>query len=121
MNQVNFLQSLGWSLLSSLWQMGLLWVFYQFIVVFFHKIRPAHKTSLATLLTFAGFGWFAYTFVSSLFSQDNSITTFYNSGLISDSYWKYFAGKILPYASIAYLLVLLAPVWQFIRNYRFVQ
>ncbi len=121
MSQVNFLQSLGWSLINSLWQMALLWVVYQFITVFFHKIKAAHKTSLALTLTFAGFAWFIYTFVSSLISEANSITTFYNAGLVSDTDWKYFAGKILPYASIAYLVILIAPVWQFIRNYRFVQ
>ena len=121
MNQVNFLQSLGWSLISSLWQMALLWVVYQFITVGFHKIRPAAKTSLATTLTFVGFAWFVYTLVTSIVSQTNSITSFYNTGIISDTSWKYFAGKILPYASIVYLLILIAPVWQFIRNYRFVQ
>ena len=121
MNQVNFLQSLGWSLISSLWQMALLWVIYQFITVSFHKIRPAHKTSLATGLIFAGFAWFIYTLVTSLISQTNSITSFYNTGMISDAGWKYFAGKILPYASIAYLVILVIPVWQFIRNYRFAQ
>lgn len=121
MNQVNFLQSLGWSLISSLWQMALLWVIYQFITVSFQKIRPANKTTLAMGLTFAGFAWFIYTLVTSLVSQTNSITSFYNTGIISDSGWKYFAGKILPYASIAYLIILAIPVWQFIRNYRFVQ
>lgn len=121
MNQVNFLQSLGWSLINSLWQMALLWVVYQFITVFFQKIRPAHKTSVATLLTFFGFAWFIYTLISSLISENNSITSFYNRGMISDTGWKYFAGKILPYASFVYLVVLMAPVWQFIRNYRFVQ
>jgi len=121
MNQVNFLQSLGWSLINSLWQMALLWVVYQFITASFHKIKPAHKTSLATLLTFSGFAWFVYTFITSLVSETNSITSFYNTGLISNSNWKYFASKILPYASLIYLVVLIAPVWQFIRNYRFVQ
>jgi len=121
MNQVNFLQSLGWSLINSLWQMALLWVVYQFITVSFHKIRPSNKTSLATALTFAGFVWFVYTFITSLVSQTNSITSFYNTGLISSNNWKYFASKILPYASLVYLVVLVAPVWQFIRNYRFVQ
>ncbi len=121
MNQVNFLQSLGWSLISSLWQMALLWVIYQFIIVFFNKIKAAHKTSLAILLTFSGFAWFVYTFISSLVSESNSITTFYNSGMISDTGWNYFAGKVLPYASAAYLIILIAPLWQFIRNYRYVQ
>lgn len=121
MDQVNFLQSLGWSLINSLWQMGLLWVVYQFITVSFHKIRPSHKTSLATILTFSGFAWFIYTLITSLISQTNSITSFYNTGMISDTGWKYFAGRILPYASVAYLIILIVPVWQFIRNYRFVQ
>ena len=121
MHQVNFLQSLGWSLINSLWQMALLWVVYQFITVSFHKLRPAHKTSLATVLTLSGFAWFVYTLVASLVSQTNSITSFYNTGMISDAGWKYFAGKILPYASVVYLVILTAPVWQFIRNYRFVQ
>src|SRR4030095_2789303 len=121
MSQVNFLQSLGWSLINSLWQMALLWVAYQFITVSFHKMRPAHKTSLATVLTFCGFAWFVYTLTTSLVSQTNSITSFYNAGMISDTDWKYFAGKILPYASVTYLIILIAPVWQFIRNYRYVQ
>ena len=121
MNQVNFLQSLGWSLINSLWQMALLWVVYQFITASFRKIRPAHKTSLATLLTFSGFAWFVYTFITSLVSETNSITSFYNTGLISNDNWKYFASKVLPYASLIYLVVLIAPIWQFIRNYRFVQ
>src|SRR5688572_12871538 len=121
MNQVNFLQSLGWSLINSLWQMALLWAIYQFITVFFHRLKAAHKTSLALLLTFSGFAWFIYTFITSLVSESNSITTFYNSGIISNDEWAYFAGKILPYASAAYLIILIAPVWQFIRNYRYVQ
>src|SRR6187551_737101 len=121
MNQVNFLQSLGWALINSLWQMALLWVVYQFITASFHKIKPAHKTSLATLLIFSGFAWFVYTLISSLISQTNSITSFYNTGLISNDNWKYFASKVLPYASLIYLVVLVAPIWQFIRNYRFVQ
>jgi len=121
MNQVNFLQSLGWALINSLWQMALLWVVYQFITVSFHKMRPAHKTSLATVLTFSGFAWFVYTLISSLVSQTNSIISLYYTGLISDDNWKYFASKILPYASLIYLVVLVAPIWQFIRNYRFVQ
>ena len=121
MNQVDFLQSLGWSLINSLWQMALLWAIYQFITVFFHKIRSAHKTSLALLFTFSGFAWFIYTLVSSLVSESNSITSFYNSGIINDKGWNYFANKILPYVSAAYLVILIAPVWQFIRNYRYVQ
>lgn len=121
MNQVDFLQSLGWSLINSLWQMALLWTIYQFITVFFHNIRAGHKTSLALLFTFSGFAWFIYTLITSLLSESPSITSFYNSGIISNKGWNYFADKILPYASAAYLIILIAPVWRFIRNYRYVQ
>lgn len=122
MNQANFLQSLGWSLINSLWQMALLWAVYRLVTVFFNnKIRPRHKTSLATIFTIGGFAWFVFTFITSLFSQIDLITSLYNTGFITDSGWQYFTGKILPFASIAYLAILTIPVWQFIRNYRFVQ
>ena len=121
MNQLTFLQSLGWALLNSLWQMALLWAIYQLIIVSFQKLKASQKTSLAILFTFAGFAWFVYTFVASLLLQSNSINSFYNSGIIDNNSWNYFAGNVLPYAAIAYLLVLAAPLWQFVRNYRFVQ
>jgi len=121
MNQVSFLQSLGWSLINSIWQMALLWSIYQFITVFFPKIKAANKTLLAFIFTFGGFVWFVYTLISSLVSETNSITTFYNAGIVSSAEWKNFVVKILPYASAAYLILLIAPVWQFIRNYRYVQ
>ena len=121
MNQLTFLQSLGWALINSLWQMALLWAMYQLITVSFQKLKASQKTSLAILFTFSGFAWFIYTLTDSLLSSSNSINTFYSSGVITDNGWNYFAGKVLPYAAIAYLVILAAPLWQFIRNYRFVQ
>jgi len=121
MNQLTFLQSLGWALINSLWQMALLWAIYQIIIVSIQKLKASQKTSLAIFFTFSGFAWFVYTFIGSLILKSNSINSFYNSGIIDDNSWNYFAGKILPYAAIAYLLVLVAPLWQFIRNYKFVQ
>lgn len=121
MNQLTFLQSLGWALINSLWQMALLWAVYQLITVSFRKLKASQKTSLAILFTFSGFAWFIYTLTTSLLVKSNSINSIYNSGIIDNNSWNYFAGKILPYAAIAYLLILLAPLWQFIRNYRFVQ
>jgi bla regulator protein BlaR1 len=122
MNQVNFLQSLGWSLINSLWQMALLWSAYKLIAISFNaSLRPKHKASLAVIFTIGGFSWFLYTFITSLFYSVDPVVGLYYTGLISDAGWNYFAGKILPFASIAYLAILAIPVWQFIRNYRFVQ
>ncbi len=120
MNQLTFLQSLGWALISSLWQMALLWAIYQLITVSFPKLKASQKTSLATLVTFSGFAWFIFTLTASLVSSTDAINAFYSTGLINETGWEYFAGKVLPYAAIVYLVVLSAPVWQFIRNYRFV-
>ncbi len=121
MNQLTFLQSLGWALINSLWQMALLWAVYQLVILSFKKLRSAHKTSLAILLTFSGFAWFIYTFFVSQTSGSSSINTFNNSGVIDNNSWNYFTVNILPYAAVVYLLILMAPLWQFIRNYRFVQ
>lgn len=121
MNQLTFLQSLGWALVNSLWQMALLWAIYQLITVSFQKLKASQRTSLAILFTFSGFGWFIYTLAESLISNSNTINSLYNSGVIDDDRWNYFAGKVLPYAAILYLVILAAPLWQFIRNYRFVQ
>ena len=122
MNQVNFLQSLGWSLISSLWQMALLWVIYQFITISFrNKIRPRYKTSLAISLIFSGFAWFCYTFIVSLISKPDPQLFSAGLGIVSDSAWSFFSVQILPYASVIYLIILAVPAWQFIRNYKFVQ
>lgn len=101
--------------------MALLWAIYQVITVSFQKLKASRKTSLAIIFTFSGFAWFIYTLISSLTSASNSVATFYNSFVIDDNSWNYFAGKILPYAAIVYLIILIAPLGQFIRNYRFVQ
>lgn len=122
MNQLNFLQSLGWSLISTLWQVAVLWAVYKFITVFlFKKLRPAAKTTLAVTLTFVGFAWFLFTFIFSFFSHSSPSISENFTGVINNSNWNYFASQVLPWAAIAYLIVLLIPVWQFIRNYRFVQ
>lgn len=121
MNQLTFLQSLGWALINSLWQMALLWAIYQLVIISFKKLRAAHKTSLAILFTFTGFAWFIYTLIASFISKSGSINTLYSSGVIDDNSWNYFIVNFLPYAAVVYLLILIAPLWQFIRNYRFVQ
>lgn len=120
-SQLNFLQALGWALINSLWQMALLWGVYNLLLSFFIKIKPAHKSTLATILVSAGFAWFILTLINSLFF--NEATDFYNkwSGLINENSWTIFQNKILATGTIIYFLVLIIPVLRFIRNYRYVQ
>jgi bla regulator protein blaR1 len=123
LGQSNFLQALGWALLNSLWQMAFLWVIYQVITGISRKASSSHKSSLASVLLIGGFAWFVYTFFSILTAAtpDNGaiysviITTSNNEQLNS---WMF---TMLPVTSMIYLILLLLPVFNFIRNYRYVQ
>ena len=121
--QSNFLQALGWALLNSLWQMAFLWVTYQVITAVFRKANSSQKSALASGLVITGFTWFVYTLFSILaaVTPDNGaiysfiITTGNNAQLNS---WLF---TMLPVTSLIYLVLLVLPVFNFTRNYRYVQ
>src|SRR5258705_1770581 len=120
--QANFLQSLGWAVLNSLWQMALLWVIYQLITGIFRTIRPGTRSTLASLLLIAGFAWFIYTFIA-VFSMDVNSNAFIsalvnNEGNPQLNNW---LQQTLPIASVLYLALLILPCLHFIRNYRYVE
>lgn len=120
-SQTSFLQALGWAVFNSLWQMALLWVIYQLITGLFRSTRSSSKSTLAAFLLAMGFVWFMYTFFSVLDSPvaSGTISSFFT---ISDNTeintW---LQKALPVASIVYLILLLLPISNFIRNYRYVK
>ena len=120
MNQANFLQSLGWAIINSLWQLALLWLVYQLITSLFSKWCAASRSRLAAVLLISGFGWFIYTFFTTLGNEDSVITYFSFSAAesLAVNDW---LGRILPAASVIYLLLLCVPLFRFIRNYRYVQ
>lgn len=121
-SQSDFMQALGWAVLNSLWQMALLWVLFQGIIIFFKIKRPSFKTALATSLLLSGFAWFIFTFIS-IRSQtyDGFIAGSAVSEISSNERLYNWLHTTLPIASIAYLFLLVLPVIHFIRNYRFVQ
>ncbi len=115
---LQLLQSLGWALLNSVWQMALLWVVYLCIVLCWQQARSLHKSILATSLLFSGFGWFLLNFIVA-FSAIKAGNTL-SSPLATDtvSIW---LNQTLPWISVAYLILLIFPLLRFIRNYRYVQ
>jgi bla regulator protein blaR1 len=123
-DQFTFLQSLGWAVLNSLWQLALLWVIYQILTAVFKKINAASKSLLATYFLIAGFAWFIYTFFTTYNSQaasghEGPLTAMLLTNNVSSfSAW---LQKSLPIASLSYLFLLVFPVLRFIRNYRYVQ
>lgn len=121
--QSDFLQALGWAVLNSLWQMAFLWVIYQVISGIFRNARSSQKSSLATVLLVAGFTWFLYTFFSILRADtpDNGAisSVIINTG--NNEQLNNWLHTMLPVASFIYLVLLALPVFNFIRNYRYVQ
>ena len=119
----NFLHALGWALLNSLWQMALLWVLFQVITGAFRHLRSLHKSSLATILLVAGFTWFLLTFFS-IYSNTLSDDTIVSSSIINikgNEELNNWLRNTLPAAAAIYILLLILPIMQFVRNYRYVQ
>ena len=61
MNISAVLYALGWAILHSFWQIGILWVVYQLIFGLPKRWTPAAKHNSSLLLLFAGFTWFLIT------------------------------------------------------------
>ena len=120
--QANFLQSLGWAVLNSLWQLALLWVLYQTITGIFRPAKSSFKSSLASSLLMGGFGWFIYTFFSAFTGNSNpAIISPSSANPASNAELNSWLQQTLPVASVLYLVLLIFPLLHFVRNYRYVQ
>ena len=119
--QSDFLQALGWAVLNSLWQMALLWIVYQIITALHKQAGASQKSILATTLLFTGFGWFLLTFFITL-ADSAAMHRAYPvlAEIRGGETVKTGLYTALPVASLAYLILLVFPVIQFIRNYRYV-
>ena len=121
--QSNFLQALGWAVLNSLWQMALLWVLYQLFTGIFRKANASQQSFLAVFFLLSGFGWFVYTFFS-IYINSHAHETVVTAGLVhfsANAQLNRWLDQTLPLASVIYLILLIAPLIHFIRNYRFVK
>ena len=117
--QLHLLQSLGWAVLNSLWQMALLWVIYMIVIAISKNLKNSSKSILASGLLFAGFLWFVYTFII-VYNKIITGEAVGESVTISSGTYSWLL-QSLPFISVAYLLLLTLPVLRFIRNYRYVQ
>ncbi|HXO76013.1 MAG TPA: hypothetical protein VN824_12270, partial [Puia sp.] len=57
LTQSALLQALGWSLLNSLWQMGLFWSLYKLLILLFPDISARIRHGLILLSLAAGTFW----------------------------------------------------------------
>lgn len=105
LHQSAFLQALGWSVTDSLWQMGLLWLFYIAGVKF---LKPAAVTrhNLAVISLAAGSLWFIGNFLYRIINQpaEGFFSQFFGNGnynFLPD----FFTAKLLTSISGAYLML----------------
>lgn len=121
MTNPGFLQSLGWAVINSLWQLALLWVIYQLLVSVFKATRPAAKSLLASSLLMAGFAWFMFTFFTVYKNGNTGSSVIPFAGSAENAEINNWLERTLPATSVIYLLLLFVPLLRFIRNYRYVQ
>jgi beta-lactamase regulating signal transducer with metallopeptidase domain len=102
--QSAFLKALGWSLIDSLWQMGVVWLLYLAITRSGKRFNADFRHNLALLSLAAGSFWFVFSLIFNTFSGRPG-TASGLSNLVGQVPAK--LEIILPWLSVAYLLAIL--------------
>ncbi|AXY74930.1 hypothetical protein D3H65_13435 [Paraflavitalea soli] len=127
-NQSAFLKALGWSLLDSLWQMGVLWLIYVLLTANGKKFNARQRHTLALLSLAGGSCWFLITLVINFYkaaATPQFVTLLVNAGEAINtpaSFKSNIAGwleLVLPFLSVAYLLMTAWLFFRFYRQYRY--
>jgi beta-lactamase regulating signal transducer with metallopeptidase domain len=124
MNQVYqsaFLKALGWSLIDSLWQMGLLWLVYVVLTANGKKYQSHQRHTMALLSLTGGSLWFLVSLVMNFYEAAAApvVLNWYGTSapVMNNGFFGNLSGSIesaLPLLSIGYLL---AAAWLFVRFY----
>ncbi len=127
-----FLQSLGYAIANSLWQMAILWLFY-ILITSVLKPKASIKYTFAVILQSIGFIWFIITlfFYYSAYNQLVPINTTTQAGTITTIVppgtgfrstiikIMILAEQLLPYLSAAYLILMIFLSARWIIGYRY--
>jgi beta-lactamase regulating signal transducer with metallopeptidase domain len=107
-----FLKALGWALLNSIWQFGIMWLLFWILTASLRKLTAAARHTLSVYLLTAGSIWFLISLSWKYYSYpsftDNSFTVestgFYNAyHTVEQS-----MDGLMPYWSVLYLLCIAA-------------
>jgi bla regulator protein BlaR1 len=116
LSQSIFLQALGWATLNSFWQIGMLWCLFQ-LTSYFAKPASNRKYLQAVYSLGAGAAWFAWTFYTS-YRNGISAPEFLSEPLVRG---RSVLPVVLSAASVTYILLLVVPVFNVLRNWRYLQ
>ncbi|HTS43203.1 MAG TPA: M56 family metallopeptidase [Puia sp.] len=126
-NQSILLKALGWSLISSLWQMALLWLIFLLITGMLKRLSARAKHNLAFLLNGVGSVWFICTLVSNI-SDGEFISPGFGSVIINNNQLftiflrtKKMLAVALPYLTSVYLGTVFFFLIRYIKYYLHLQ
>src|SRR5215210_5075301 len=125
LGQSAFLKALGWALVNSIWQMGLLWMIFLVMTACMRNLTARMKHSLAVILLGTGFAWFAITLALQYlnFSESPSLVMVAADASSSKNFIDFLGLSIkslensLPYFSIVYLGMTLFLFFRFTTQY----
>jgi len=104
--QSAFLKALGWSLINSLWQMGIVWLLYQILTRNGTKFSAEKRHNLALLSQFTGSLWFIVTFIINLtMATEGASVAGSNAASGIGSAISLAVEPLLPWLSLIYLVV----------------
>jgi beta-lactamase regulating signal transducer with metallopeptidase domain len=130
LNQSAFLKALGWSLLDSLWQIGVLWLVYVCLTANGKKFQSRQRHTIALLSLAGGSLWFIVTLVINFYkaaASPESILVYGNGTEVLSPSLSFinqaiaFCEPALSFLSVAYLLVIMLLFVRFYGHYRHTQ
>lgn len=125
-----FLQALGSAILNSLWQVCLLWIIYETVIVSYKAASAKFKHNLSAIILLLSFSWFVINFITTIFNAPGTsgamaIETAPVHPFAIVSFWDYqaflsYGAAALPYLSVAYIFLLLFLTARLVAAYRHV-
>ena len=122
--QSPFLKALGWCLVNSFWQMGMLWLAYVCLTANSKKFSPAIRHTLALLTICGGCAWFIGDLIINVYGILNGkgwpgYGSFFLKELAGIEQLTYILQAASPFLSVVYLIAVSFLLAGFIREYRF--
>jgi beta-lactamase regulating signal transducer with metallopeptidase domain len=114
--QSAILQSLGWAIADSIWQMGLLWLIYQLSIGLPFRNKPVARHLGSTIALFTGSIWFVANFWGKLFAQNKADAAHTTPLAKMDPTILQWMESLLPYLSSAYLVVMVVLMARFVHS-----
>jgi len=114
--QAYLLQSLGWAIANSFWQIGGLWILYQFVTNIDKKLPALVKHHFSVILLITSFVWFIFTILENYRLLSNAAASSQTFAVELLTLKLQPLSNILPFLSTIYLVALGLHSLRFFRS-----